>query len=68
MENHKATAGRPEPGECGAGKATSFCLFCLSSPASSQSPAEKLKKEKGFDSPSLSRYRLQLIVHRTQLI
>ncbi|EBH2659027.1 hypothetical protein DJ252_22280 [Salmonella enterica subsp. enterica serovar Uzaramo] len=65
MENHKATAGRPEPGECGAGKATSFLPFA---PASSQSPAEKLKKEKGFDSPSLSRYRLQLIIHRTQLI
>ncbi|EEL0575325.1 hypothetical protein ABVL59_004531 [Salmonella enterica] len=42
--------------------------FCLSSPASSQSPAEKLKKEKGFASSSLSRYRLQLIIHRTQLI
>ncbi|HAF8819611.1 TPA: hypothetical protein H2W01_004835 [Salmonella enterica] len=67
MENHKATAGRPEPGECGAGKVTSFCLFCLSSPASSQSSAEKLKKEKET-SPSLSRYRLQLIIHRTQLI
>ncbi|KYD72030.1 hypothetical protein AF349_19765 [Salmonella enterica subsp. enterica serovar Typhimurium] len=52
VENHKATAGRPEPGECGAEKATSFCLFCLSSPASSQSPAEKLKKEKET-SPSL---------------
>ncbi|EHX7012651.1 hypothetical protein K2A10_004923 [Salmonella enterica subsp. enterica serovar Concord] len=64
MENHKATAGRPEPGECGAGKATSFLPF---TPASSQSPAEKLKKEKEA-SPSLSRYRLQLIVHRTQFI
>ncbi|MDJ6851301.1 hypothetical protein LED50_17965 [Salmonella enterica] len=41
--------------------------FCLLSPASSQSPAEKLKKEKET-SPSLSRYRLQLIMHRTQLI
>ncbi|HHR8284162.1 TPA: hypothetical protein ACS9WW_004146 [Salmonella enterica subsp. enterica serovar Muenchen] len=41
--------------------------FCLSSPASSQSPAEKLKKEKESP-PSLSRYRLQLIAHCAQLI
>ncbi|HHR3635254.1 TPA: hypothetical protein ACS5XM_004150 [Salmonella enterica] len=64
MENHKATADRPESGECGAGKATSFLPFA---PASSQTPAEKLKKEKET-TPSLSRYRLQLIMHRTQLI